>query len=157
MESLIIQDFALSVRLGSCLLRQSVASGETVPIGEILSLAAQVEALSLFATLESRKLQRTKDCHELWSEVACLFDELWSVWVGVDSDQNIHWLCSRLELFRTQAIEQTQLYEIRASERRRHALCREDASPSFGQRNESTPNGWRDQSSPAHVYTLGYF
>jgi hypothetical protein len=37
------------------LLRQSVASGEAVPIGEILSLATAVQAISLTARMESRR------------------------------------------------------------------------------------------------------
>lgn len=151
-------DFCIGITLDCHLLRTDAASGRPVPASEALSLAAAVQAIYLTATMESRRLQRVKACHELWTEIARLFDELCSAWVGADSDDpQIQWLCGRLEHFRTLAIDRTQLYEIRASERRRHALCREDAAQSFGQRNESTPTGWCDQSSPAHVYSVGRF
>ena len=142
-------------------MHESIASGKEIPVDEILSLASGVQALFLVVTLESRALAHVEDRRLIWAEVADLFDELCLLWADAGSDDpRIRWLIQRLEQCRELAQDQTQLYQIRPSERRRHALCREAAIKAYGvrgERNESRPDGWRDQSTPAHVYSLGHF
>ena len=155
-----LSDFAPSVSLDNALLRQSVVSGEVIPAGEILSLAATAQAIFISVTLESRALAHVKDRHRVWAEAAGLFAELCACWTDVDStessgsvdDMQIHWLSHRLRHFRDLALEQTRLYSISETERRRHARDRGASVESFGVRSEITPNGYSDQSSPAHVY-----
>jgi hypothetical protein len=80
-------EFGLPVRLDSALLRADVALREAVPGGEVLSLAATAQVISISATLESRSLDRVKDCHALWTRIAELFREQTEAWIGVSCDE----------------------------------------------------------------------
>jgi hypothetical protein len=54
----------------------------------ILSPAAVVQAISLTATMESRRLQRVKACHKLSTGIAQIFNELAQAWIDVGSGRN---------------------------------------------------------------------
>ena len=153
------QELGLAISLDNNLLHESVALGKESPVDEILSLASGVQALFIVVTLASRELAHIEDRRELWSEVADLFDELCSLWADAGSDDpRIRWLVQRLAQCQELALEEARIYGVRPSERRRHAMCREATPRSYGvhgvhdDRNESTPDGWRDQSTPQHVY-----
>ena len=156
------QELGLAISLDNNLLHQSVVSGEEVAIDEILSLGSGAQALFLVVTLASRSLAHIEDRRELWSEVTDLYDELCLLWSGAGPDDSrVKWLTGKLRDLRTLAQEQADLYVVRASERRRHAMCREAAARTYGvhgehDRSESTPDGYRDQSTPQHVYSLGH-
>ena len=156
------QELGLAISLDSRLLHESVASGKESPVDEILSLASGAQALYLTTVLASRELAHIKDRRVLWAEVAALYDELCSLWADAGSDDpRIRWLVQRLGQCQELAHDEAQIYEIRPSERRRHAMCREAAARTYGvhgehDRSESTPDGWRDQSTPQHVYSLGH-
>jgi hypothetical protein len=150
------QELGIAISLDSSLLHQSVASGKESPVDEILSLASGVQALFIVVTLASRELAHIEDRRALWAEVADLYDELCLLWSDPGSDDpRIKWLTGKLRDLRALAQDEARIYEIRPSERKRHAMCREDDVSTFRQRNESVPDGYRDQSSPAHVYQLG--
>jgi hypothetical protein len=121
-----LQDFGLSISLDCGLLRASLAAGEDVPAVEILSLAAAAEAIYLSATLESRRMERVKDCHTLWTETAQLFGDLYDSWGGVQSDDpSIIWLRSRLEHYRELAADRLSLFSITEADRLEFAQVKE--------------------------------
>jgi hypothetical protein len=162
MSSLQTHELGLALLLDNGALRSSVASREEVHLDEILSLASGIQALFLTTVLASRELGLIKERRELWIGTTSLFDELAGVWDGSGSDDpRLQWLIGKLRDFRTLVHDETQIYEIRPSERRRHALTREAAARTYGvhgehgERNESTPDGYRDQSTPQHIYSLG--
>jgi hypothetical protein len=144
MESSIIQDFALGICLDCGLLRQSLAAGEAIPPGEILSLGSAAEAIYITACLESRTLDRIGACHKLWSQTAQLFEELAQAWVDVASgdenvveDQNIQWLRGRIAHFAALCQDRVSIYTISETDRRKYREGREIGSEfSFSSRSE---------------------
>jgi hypothetical protein len=152
------QELGLAISLDNNLLRSSIASGQEVPLDEILSLASGSLTLYLTAVLESRALPHVKDRRLLWAEVASFFDELAGVWdeSGPD-DPRIKWLTGKLRDLRTLAQEQVSLYSVTSRERKKHAKNREDGVLTYGQRNCEEAADYRDQSSPAHIYSVGHF
>jgi hypothetical protein len=134
-----LQDFALSISLDCGILRRSLAAGEQIPPAEILSLASAAEAIFITATLESRQLDRVRDCHQLWSRVAELFGELTQTWVDVTSDDaNIVWLRGRLTHFMELALDRMELYQPEGADRKRLVANKReaDAEHSFSTRGE---------------------
>jgi hypothetical protein len=134
--TLALQDFALSVSLDSGLLRQSIAAGEQIPPAEILSLAAVIEAIYISVTLESRQMDRVRDCYLSWSELAHLLGELCASWTDVASDDpNVVWLRDRLQHYRELARDRVELYSVSESERREFQERRSiEVETSFGER-----------------------
>jgi hypothetical protein len=125
-ESPILQEFSFSLVTDCHLLVQDLADQKSVPLDEVISLAAIAEALFNSTTLESRTLGSVDKCYQLWSEAAGLFDRLVTVWADVDSaDSNIHWLRGRLAHYHELAIDRVDLFSITESDRREHAKCRE--------------------------------
>jgi hypothetical protein len=131
-----LQDFALSVSLDSGLLRQSIAAGEQIPPAEILSLAAAIQGIYISVTLESRQIDRVRDCYLLWSELAQLLDELCASWTDVASDDpNVVWLRGRLQHYLELARHRVELYSVSESERRKFQERRSiEVETSFGER-----------------------
>jgi hypothetical protein len=153
-------DFAPSVCLDNALLREDIARGEAVPIDEILSLAAAAQAIYLTATIESRDLNSVAQCHELWSQVTKMFDELCRAWTDVRTDcEQIRWLLARLRRYRDLSLDRVSIYEVTTSQRLRHAKTRGDVDlgSSFTERHEIEPQGRTSHSTPAHVYSVGRF
>jgi hypothetical protein len=136
MKPSIRQDFAFSVSLDNGLLRQSIASGESIPPSEILNLAAAIEAIYISVTLESRQMDRVRDCHLLWSEFAQLLGELCNSWTGVDTDDpSITWLRNRLQHYLELAYDRRELFTVSERERREFQERRSiEVETSFGER-----------------------
>lgn len=130
-----LQDFALSVSLDSGLVRQSIAVGEQISPAEILSLAAAIEAIYISVTLESRQMDRVRDCHLLWSELAQLLGELCASWTDVASDDpNVVWLRGRLQHYLELTRDRVELYSVSESERRKFQERRSiEVETSFGE------------------------
>ena len=158
------QELGLAISLDSRLLHESVASGEEIPLDEILSLASGMQALYLTTVLASRELAHVKDRRHMWDKTSAVFNELCACWADAGSDDpRIQWLVQRLGQCQELALEEAQIYGVRPSERRKHAMCREATPRTYGvhgvhdDRNELTPDGYRDQSTPQHVYSVGHF
>jgi hypothetical protein len=125
-----LQDFGLSVSLDCGLLRASLAAGEEVALPEIMSLAAAAEAIYLSATLESRQMNRVRDCHALWSETARLFEELSTSWADTGClEPQITWLQSRISHFAELCRDRQELYTITQTERQIFANGQKGGSP----------------------------
>jgi hypothetical protein len=141
-----------SARLDNALLRCDVVSGRAVPLPEILSLAGMAEAIFISATCEARSSDRVKDCRTLWAGIAELYAELAEAWVDVSCNENqsILWLRSRLEHFRSVALDRREMFTVTEKERLKHA---KDRDADIERSNGSEPNGFRnDQSTPAQIY-----
>jgi hypothetical protein len=136
MSCAVVQEFAFSLPADSCLLRASVTAGEPIDQAEVLSLMAIAQSLYITATLESRQLGNVQACHQLWAEVARLFNELCNGWTDVRSDdQSIVWLKSRLNHFQNLCRDRTSLYTISEAERRQYQQRRSiEVETSFGER-----------------------
>jgi hypothetical protein len=133
-----------------------VANGEAIELFEVIELMAACQALYDLATLESRGLVRVKDCLSLWSAMRDQFAELCRVWEDVPPNGELT-AAHRAQLRRLLGLCEDRLvmYTITSRERRKHAASRDSEIESFGRRGESTPNGWEDRSTPAHVYAIG--
>jgi hypothetical protein len=116
-------------------------------------------SLYISACHESRFIDLIDKRHELWSQVAKLFDELCTPWTDIRTDdQQIQWLLARLRHYRDLALDRVSIYEVTTSQRLRHAKIRGDSlvEYSFEHRHGIEPNGLSaDSSGPAHVYSIG--
>jgi hypothetical protein len=150
-------DLNPSVRVDSALLRQTVASGEKIQLGAVLSLAAAVEAIYISAVLHTRELPRVQARQKVWVEVSRLFTELAGTWTGANSgDPPIQWLRDRLEHFRELAIDQSELYVITLRERLRHAKNRGAMIETTRARGHQEPEPWHD-ARQGHIYSVAPF
>jgi hypothetical protein len=123
-----IQDLAFALPSDNGLLVSSVIAGEVPEHSEVVNLVAAVQAIYITATLESRELGRVDACHQLWTEVAKLFDELSQAWAQIDSDEGqIVWLRARLIHFASLARDRTELYDISEVERAQFWERKKDA------------------------------
>src|SRR5260370_1082656 len=137
MVSPAVQEFAYGLPVDSGMLRASVTTGGPVDQAEILSLAAMAQALFITATIESRRSGRGDVCHQLWGEVAQLFEALVGVWAGVESaDPAIDWLRGRFTHFASMARDRVELYQVTERERCTHAANRDaDFETAFSARH----------------------
>jgi hypothetical protein len=135
-----IQEFAYCLPADAGLLHASVSAGEPIDQTEVLSLAAMAQSLFVTATIESRRLDRVKDCRRLWGETAQVFVELCSAWADVTSnDPNITWLRARLEHYRSLCEDRESLYNVSDRERMTYAANREiGMETAFGDREHLT-------------------
>jgi hypothetical protein len=136
MQQQIISEATFGLKLDNGLLVSEIAGGQSPDYAEVLSLAAMAESLYVTATLESRQLGNVQACHQLWAEVARLFNELCNGWTDVRSDdQSIVWLKSRLNHFQNLCRDRTSLYTISEAERRQYQQRRSiEVETSFGER-----------------------
>ena len=156
----IIQEFACSLPADSCLLRADVIAGGAPDQAEVLSLAAAAQSLFISACLESRSIASVDKRHELWGEVATLFDELCASWTDVKTEEEqIQWLLSRITHYSILAHDRCDLYCVSAADRRHHAQNRDAGfETTYQQRHNLEPGGEKQPGSlPAHVYQLGTF
>jgi hypothetical protein len=132
----VISEQAFGLTLDNGLLVADVVAGKPTDQTEVLSLMAMAESLYVTATLESRQLGNVQACHQLWAEVARLFNELCNGWTDVRSDdQSIVWLKSRLNHFQNLCRDRTSLYTISEAERRQYQERRSiEVETSFGER-----------------------
>jgi hypothetical protein len=152
------QEFGLSARCDNRLMAARVANGEGVELFEIVEIMADCQCLYDLATLAARELKTVKDCLALWSSMRDQFSGMCQAWGGVPQNGELT-TCYRAQLMRLKGLceDRRAMYVVTAKERLRHSRNREDGVLSFGQRSESVPDGYSDQSSPAHVYSVGRF
>jgi hypothetical protein len=159
------EEFGLSVRIDNGLAAYRVSNGETIGLSEIVQLMAAGRCLFDLATLAAREMTRVRDCLMLWSSMVAQFTEMCQAWESVPPNGELIG-AYRAELIRLRGLceDRREMFVVTSKERLRHAASRDSEIESFGQRNHTSkatiapgPSGWRDQSSPAHVYRLGHF
>src|SRR5258706_15353347 len=89
MSPAIVEDFSFSVLTDNKLVALSVAEGESIPISEMVELAAEVRALYDLATLFGCEFDLVADCHSLWLQMHTVFSELCAAWANVPQDGEV--------------------------------------------------------------------
>ena len=145
------------MRLNNALLRQSASSGEAIPTGEALSLAAAAEAILISGDAPfPRAWTGQGSPRAVDRNRSTLSPNSATPRADVDvQEENIIWLKRHLVHFRELAHGQVSLYEVSLSERLKHAADRGASIQTTRARahQEPEPDGWQDQRH-GHVYVV---
>jgi hypothetical protein len=120
MSPLEVEQFAQCLLADNSLAAQSVAAGESLPLAEVIELAAEARALYNVATLVTAELDGVEDCHSLWLQTRDQFQQLCAAWSDVPEDgELLNWHRLQLQRLATLATDRVELYCLANSDRRR--------------------------------------